>query len=215
MKTSTAVKKTNIAPDADNFSAQEKIFNSAEELFIKRGFDGVSINDIAVHANVAKGLIFYYFENKKALFNAVLDQYYTMQAETLMGAVVAKGTVRERVYAGIDAYLDFVEKNPGYPKLIQREICSGSENIEKIMQYMMPMQQWGESVFGDIFPAEGSLSPRHFFISVFGMAINYYTYMPVLEQLWDGDQMSVPALAERREHLHFVLDALMEKFAVS
>jgi AcrR family transcriptional regulator len=214
MKTKTATRKTDAAPEAESNGTRERIFKSAEALFIERGFDGVSINDVAVHANVAKGLVFYYFENKKNLFDMVLDRYYADQAAALIGAIGSKGTVRERIHAGIDAYLDFVEKNPGYPRLIQREICSGSQNMEKTVQYMMPMQRWGESVFGDLFPAEGPLSPRHFFISVFGMAINYYTYMPVLERLWAGDPMAVMALAERREHLHFVLDALIDKFAV-
>jgi AcrR family transcriptional regulator len=214
MKTNAAVKKADAAPEAESNGTRERIFKSAEALFIERGLDGVSINDVAVHANVAKGLVFYYFENKKKLFDTVLDRYYAGQAAALIDAIGSKGTVRERIHAGIDAYLDFVEKNPGYPRLIQREICSGSRNLEKVMQYMLPMQQWGESVFGDLFPAEGPLSPRHFFISVFGMAINYYTYAPVLEQLWAGDPMAVTSLAERREHLHFVLDALMDKFAV-
>ena len=212
MKANTRAAKKHEASEADG--TQERILRAAEELFIESGFDGVSINDVAVHANVAKGLVFYYFDNKQNLFDLVLDGYYTAQAAALMPALSSKGTVRERIHAGIDAYLDFVETHPGYPRLIQREICSGPRNLEKVMQYMAPMQRWGETIFQGLFPPGGPLSPRHFFITVFGMAINYYTYSPVLERLWDDDPMSAPALAERREHLHSVIDALIDKYAL-
>ncbi|HOX28122.1 MAG TPA: TetR/AcrR family transcriptional regulator [bacterium] len=193
---------------------REKIFNAAELLFIEHGYDGVSINDIAVSADVAKGLVFYYFESKKKLFDMILDRYYIRQADALMSAIGTTGNVRERIHAGIDAYLDFVEKNPGYPRLIQREVCSSEQNLEKVMQYMTPMQGWGESIFADLLPSKGPLSSRHFFITIFGMAINYYTYVPVLKRLWAGDPMAAEALSERRTHIHFVIDALMEKFAI-
>lgn len=198
--------------EAESPGAQERILEAAVELFIEQGYDGVSINDVAVRANVAKGLVFYYYKNKENLFNIVLDRYYTAQAEALMAAVGSQGTTRERIHAGIDAYLDFVEKNPGYPRLIQREVCSSSRNLTKVIQYMSPLQRWGESVFGGLLPAEGPLSPQHFFVSIFGMAINYYTYMPVLEGLWVGDPTAAPALAERRTHLHAVIDALLDRF---
>ena len=52
MKTNEAAKKAVEGQEAEG--ARERIFKSAEELFIERGFDGVSINDVAVRAEVAK-----------------------------------------------------------------------------------------------------------------------------------------------------------------
>jgi len=193
--------------------AREKIFRAAEELFIERGHDGVSVNDIAEKAGVAKALVFYYFESKKNLFDNVLDVYYKSQAQALIGALTAGGTARQKVHAGMEAYLDFVELNPGYARLIQREICSRSQSLEKIAQYMEPLQRWGEVAFGALLPGGGAVAPRHFFVTLFGLAINYYTYAPALELLWKGDPLAKSALAERREHVRMVVDAMLDKFA--
>jgi len=193
-------------------AARERILKAAEELFIESGFDGVSVNDVAVRAGVAKGLVFYYFNNKKELFDSVLDMYYTAQAGALMGAFTSGGTVRERFHSGVDAYIDFIEKNPGWPRLIQREICSGAKNTEKIVQYMEPLSKWGVELLSGILPGEGPTKARHFFISFFGMVINYYTYAAVLGKLWDGDPMEADKLRERREHIHLLLDASLDKF---
>jgi AcrR family transcriptional regulator len=192
---------------------QERLLEAADELFITRGFDGVSVNDVAQHAGVAKALVFYYFKSKQELFDAVLDRYYQSQAQALMDAMGngARDT-RERIHAGIDAYLDFIEKNPGYSRLIQREICSSSRNLNKIMQYMAPLYQWGQSVFGGLLRADGPLSAKHFFMTIFGMAINYYTYAPVLGPLWGVDPMGKKALAERREHVHAMLETLLDAY---
>ena len=45
------------------------------------------------------------------------------------------------------------------------------------------------------------------------MVINYFTYAPALDEVWQGDPMSAEARAERRLHVHWVVDALLEKLA--
>ena len=45
---------------------------AAEALFIERGFDETRMVDIAERAGVAKGLAYWYFENKDALFREII-----------------------------------------------------------------------------------------------------------------------------------------------
>ena len=77
---------------------------------------------------------------------------------------------------------------------------------------MAPLYQWGLTVFGGMLRQDGPLSAKHFFMTVFGMAINYYTYAPVLGPLWGVDPMGKKALAERREHLHEMLDTILDAY---
>jgi len=210
MKKAGAVRKETNA-NGNDVAAREKILKAAEELFIERGFDGVSVNDVAVRAGFAKGLVFYYFNNKKELFDTVLDAYYKAQAQALTEAFRAGGGIRERLHSGLDAYMDFIEKNPGYPRLIQREICSGAGNLDKVVQHMEPMHRWGTALLGGKPAEEGPMSARQFFVSFFGMVINYYTYSNVLGRLWGDDPMEAKALHERRRHIHFILDAVLDK----
>jgi len=46
---------------------------SANELFLKRGYDAVSLDDIVNHAGGSKASIYKYFGNKEGLFTAICD----------------------------------------------------------------------------------------------------------------------------------------------
>jgi len=193
-------------------SGRERILKAAEILFIECGFDGVSVKDVAEKAEVAKALIFYHFNNKNELFNAILDRYYMEQSNALKSAISSKGSIRDRMHAGVDAYLNYIIQNPGYSRLIQGEICTNTRVLEKIVEHMEPLRLWGENVFGNTLPQEGALSPKHLFISIFGMIVSFFNYMPVIDKLWHEDPLDHSVVEERREHVHWVVDAVLDKF---
>jgi len=60
-------------------SSREKLIKSAERLFAERGFDGVSVRDIANNANVNSALVGYYFRGKEGL----LAEVYMRHCEPL------------------------------------------------------------------------------------------------------------------------------------
>ncbi len=53
--------------------AAERILVAARDLFTERGFDGVSIRDIAGRSGVSKANVFHHFTSKAALYDEVLD----------------------------------------------------------------------------------------------------------------------------------------------
>ncbi len=51
---------------------RQSIIDAAEKLFFEKGYDNVSINDIAKEVELNRATIYLYFENKEALCFAVL-----------------------------------------------------------------------------------------------------------------------------------------------
>ena len=54
---------------------KEEIINAAEELFITKGYENTSVNDIVNKIGVAKGLFYYYFKAKEEILSTISQKY--------------------------------------------------------------------------------------------------------------------------------------------
>lgn len=65
---------------------QIEIINQAEKLFVKNGYDGTSIRDIAKEANINIAMISYYFGSKEKLLEAIfthkIELFYEQMDES-------------------------------------------------------------------------------------------------------------------------------------
>jgi AcrR family transcriptional regulator len=53
---------------------REQIVDGAKRVFMEKGFDAASMNDVARKAGVSKGTIYVYFQNKEDLFAALIER---------------------------------------------------------------------------------------------------------------------------------------------
>src|SRR4026208_1969811 len=70
----------------------EEIITAALEVFADRGFAATTLEDVARKAGVTKGTIYLYFENKEALFKALI--------RGTIVPVIAKGEEIARAFTG-------------------------------------------------------------------------------------------------------------------
>ena len=55
---------------------RQTVLEAAAEVFAEKGFPGVTILDVAEHANLTKGAVYFHFANKEALAEAVVKEFY-------------------------------------------------------------------------------------------------------------------------------------------
>jgi AcrR family transcriptional regulator len=65
----------------DESAKRRQIVEGARAVFLARGFDAASMNDIARAAGVSKGTLYVYFKDKERLFEAIVEQECEAQAE--------------------------------------------------------------------------------------------------------------------------------------
>jgi AcrR family transcriptional regulator len=63
------------APASAVPDTKERLLKAAKELFVRKGFSGVSIREIAREADANSALISYYFGDKEGLFKGVLESF--------------------------------------------------------------------------------------------------------------------------------------------
>ncbi|WID98387.1 TetR/AcrR family transcriptional regulator [Bosea vestrisii] len=66
---------------------RHQILEGAHAVFAARGFDAASMNDIAAAANVSKGTIYVYFEDKEHLFVALIEREREKQKQGMYAAL--------------------------------------------------------------------------------------------------------------------------------
>ncbi len=69
---------------------KKQILDLAEELFLKHGYYGVNLDDIAKEASVVRGTVLHYFDSKENLFKCVLDRRAQKSADLLIALMVNK-----------------------------------------------------------------------------------------------------------------------------
>ncbi|MDM5176870.1 TetR family transcriptional regulator [Massilia sp. DJPM01] len=67
----------------DALATRDSIMDAAEQLFVEQGVSGTTLQHIATAAGVTRGAIYWHFEDKGALFNAMMERA-TMPLEAAM-----------------------------------------------------------------------------------------------------------------------------------
>jgi AcrR family transcriptional regulator len=82
---------------------RQRILETAADLFMVQGFDGVSIRQIAESCNLSKAGLYYYFKDKENLFLAVLDENLGVFEELLTNLQTLTGSSRSIISSFIKA----------------------------------------------------------------------------------------------------------------
>jgi AcrR family transcriptional regulator len=86
-------------------ATRERLVATARELFGRDGYEATSVEAVLKEAGVAKGSLYHHFENKPALFDAVLDQVVAEIAAEAARAAAQHDDPVEGLRAGCHAWL--------------------------------------------------------------------------------------------------------------
>lgn len=98
----------------------EKVLDAAGRLFGAKHFHEVRMEDIAAEAEVSKGTLYRYFEDKDEMYLAILERASHHLVAELKARVASTDGSRERLIAVVDAIISFFDKRPHLFDLIQR-----------------------------------------------------------------------------------------------
>jgi TetR/AcrR family transcriptional regulator len=93
---------------------RNSIITAAERLFYSRGYDNVSMDDIAQEAELSKGALYFYFKKKDSLFFAIVSRKQTELVDHMAERLKDEATGGEKLRAIIECSVDFTKKNPEY-----------------------------------------------------------------------------------------------------
>ncbi|MCQ2146794.1 MAG: TetR/AcrR family transcriptional regulator [Bacteroidales bacterium] len=190
-------------------SVRSAIKASASELFSTVGYEKTTLEDIASRAGKAKTSIYYHYEGKKAILEAVIDEEFSKVRNALQSI---KDGERERIVSQLTIYLEkrmeLLTASKVYKKYFFSPYSSPSSEIAQIVKtHRDDFDKWEESYFFGVCKAglevgalSESVNPKAFsemlIMVLKGLEVQFFTtndietikatYSGVLERLLAG-----------------------------
>ena len=93
---------------------RRRLLDAGERVFLRRGLQGSTVEEIAAEAGFTRGAFYSNFEGKDELFVELLqDRVYRRYAEMAQDAQGQPGTPRERLRWGIERMREMYEEDQG------------------------------------------------------------------------------------------------------
>ena len=194
------------------------ILQAAIEEFSEEGVAGARTDAIARSAGVNKALLYYYFKDKEALYDAVLDQVFGGLRAAIHNALSQPLPPKQKLASYVRAHFDYIASNPLYPRIVQAEFLRAGREASRLQRIA---QDFFRPVFLELSALleEGaksgefrSVDPVHFIPSMISVIVFYFNTAPIMKVMTGADPMSPHRLAERRAAvLDFIGTALLKR----
>jgi AcrR family transcriptional regulator len=191
--------------DADR--SQGAILAAARDEFAEWGLGGARVDRIAERAGVNKRLIYYYFEDKEKLFEAVLEHAYLHIREEERGLHLLDLPPTEAVRKLVEFTWNYYLAHPEFLTLLN------SANLHKA-RHLVESRRARElnspliETLGQILERgrregmfRGGVDPVQLYVSIAGLAYFYLSNSHTLSAIFGRDLMSTKAKSERLSHM--------------
>lgn len=195
--------------DADR--SQSTILAAARDEFAEFGLGGARVDRIAERAGLNKRLIYYYFEDKERLFQAVLEQAYRdireEEAKLHLAELEPAAAVRRLIEFTWDYYL----AHPEFLTLLNSANLHRARHLAEsrrarelnspLIDTLAAVLERGrrEGIF------RGGVDPVQLYVSIAGLAYFYLSNSHTLSAIFGRDLLSPKARNERLSHMTDVI----------
>jgi AcrR family transcriptional regulator len=201
------------SPGPHSTSTESRILEAAKKVFILRGLEGTSMQQIADEAGIHKSLLHYYFRTKEKLFDAVFSYAFQFIVPQMEGILKSENHINTKIERIVVEYMDLLAENRFIPAFILHEINRNPDRIYKIMQNtgikpeMFVNQFVNEIQQGNIRP----IDPRQLIINILAMCIFPVVARPLIQRIFFGnDENAFRQFLEERKKVvsEFIIQSI-------
>lgn len=104
---------------------EKRILEAARELFLEKGIQNTSVNDIVKHAGVAKGTFYLYFKERAEIEEKLVteESVKILQQAIHLANDSNKKTFIEKFTVGVDYIIDFLQGNGEIIEFINKNLA--------------------------------------------------------------------------------------------
>ena len=104
------------------------VLEAAEKLFEKKGFDAVSMDEVAFNTGISKSTVYVYFKSKQIIWDSIVCKYMELLLEDAKKAADGDGSFEDRYYK---LCFDIAEKFEAHPLFCKGTLGKISVDMEQ------------------------------------------------------------------------------------
>lgn len=191
-------------------NSKDKIIESARLLFMKQGMEGVRMQMVADNAGVNKGLLHYYYKSKEKLFIAVFNKVVNDLLSNIKSVFDnPDASLESKIDHAVDAYFNFLSKNPRLPVFFIFEINRDPELLKRL-GFSEKIQSLMASASNALPEVKEAHFVFHFIITLISLSIFPFMIKPIFEEILGSEGQSDAFLQSRKEFVKKTLNTMAD-----
>lgn len=188
------------ARSRDGRSTRECLLDVAERHFAERGFDGLSMRDIAAQAGLKNQASLYnHFASKQELYEAVLGRGVAPIVALMVESRDAGGTRPEDVEPFVDKMFDYLSEHPEVPRLIQRAALDDGKRLRgTVTRILRPVFAEGLTALAEGGAEREADDLPYLALGLYHLIFGYFANSQLLEIVGQSDPLGPAALRRQR-----------------
>jgi len=196
---------------------EQAILETAERLFLEKGFASTSTTQIAKAVGCNQALVHYYFRTKDNLFNTIFESKFKLFFQKVFDTTQLENmSFTDKIKHIVETHFDLLAENPKIPILILNELARQPEQIKVLRDKLHTLPEKLFALMNEELEIEikaGRIKEIQFIdiiITIVSLNVALFTMLPVASniiQLTEEQQKFM--LAHRRsENVKVVLSYL-------
>lgn len=204
------------ASSSQEENTEDVILAAAKSVFVRKGFAGARMQEIADEAGINKAMLHYYFRNKEKLFHKILGEAMEKLSPHFMKILGGEGSVLEKLDRIVEVYVGLNLSEPYLPMFVMHEL---SQNRGKFLVELRERNQDPDAIaffFRQVQEEIAAkqirpINPIHLIMNVMSLSVFPFISMPVVMTLAKMEEDDFQLLLEERiDHVKQFLRAALQ-----
>jgi len=190
---------------------QEKLLETAEQVFVEKGFDGARVDEIANLAAINKRMIYVFYGSKENLYIEVLRTTFRKLFKSNLPTPDPSGDPLADTEAIMRWYFWFLSDNPNYVRLLGWETLNDGNRAGKVLFELMEEGLGPLQKIVKLAREQGYIQndmPSHKIVTILNeVCLGFFARRNLLEILWGQD---LNDKSNQEDMLNLIIKIVME-----
>jgi TetR/AcrR family transcriptional regulator len=200
-----------------DISMEQNILETAEELFLDKGFALTSTTEIARKVGCNQALVHYYFRTKEKLFETIFERLAKTMVSSILRDDDPSKPFEERLRVVIESHFDMLMKHPKLPFFFFNELITNPKRLDSLSTKLKVIPLTVLQRFSSDLQAEidrGRIRPMEpimLLLTIVSLNITPFLVKPIFQSFTEMDDKQYKAIMieRKKENVRIIMRSLV------